>query len=84
MRPPELRLPRGQASGRSAILVTFEVLIDAEGRPDMLTFRVRGTGASENRDALASWIEGSVFAPATQGGRPVPGVFTGRLRVTVQ
>lgn len=79
--PPFLRISSMPASGRSPIRVAFEVLIDAEGRPDMSTFKVTGFGAAENRDAFASWIQQSTFSPARRGGIAVPGVYRGSLQV---
>jgi hypothetical protein len=81
--PPMLRIPSIPASGRAPIRVRFEVLIDTEGQPDMSTFRVTGWGAAENRDALASWIQQSMFTPASRGGIAVPGVYRGSLQVRV-
>ena len=83
--PPMLRISSIPASGRAPIRVLrFEVLIDTEGQPDMSTFRVTGMGAAENRDALASWIQQSMFTPATRGGIAVPGVYRGSLEVRVR
>jgi hypothetical protein len=79
--PPQLRVSSIPASGRSPIRVRFEVLIDAEGRPDMKTFKATGMGAAENEHALAQWIESSMFAPATRRGIAVPGVYKGSLQV---
>jgi hypothetical protein len=81
LRPPQLRVTSIPVSGRAAIRVRFEVLIDTDGRPVMTTFKVSGTGAAENRETLAQWIESSTFAPATQGGIPVEGVYQGRLEM---
>jgi hypothetical protein len=81
LRPPALRISSIPTSGRSPIRVRFEVLVDTEGRPDMRTFKVTGMGAPENHDALATWIQQSMFAPATRGGINVPGVYKGSLQV---
>ena len=77
--PPMLRVSSVPASGRSPLRVSLEVLIDADGRPDMSTFRVTGQGAAENRDALATWIQQSTFTPAARGGVVVPGVYRARF-----
>jgi hypothetical protein len=82
--PPELTIYSIPPSGRSPIRVSYEVLIDAAGRPDMKTFKVSGPGAAENREALARWIESSAWAPATRGGQPVPHVYRGSLQVQVR
>ena len=79
---PDLRVPL-TASGRSPIRVTIEVLIDTTGRADMTTLKITGYGAAENHDALAHWIEGSIFQPAHQGDQPVPGVYRTKLEARV-
>ena len=82
--PPDLTIYSIPPSGRSPIRVSYEVLIDAEGRPDMRTFRATGPGAPENRQALARWIEQSVWAPATRAGQPVAAVYRGSLQVRLR
>jgi len=79
---PALRIPT-TASGRSPVRVTIEVLIDTTGRADMKTLKITGYGANENHDALANWIEGSIFRPAHQGDQPVPGIYRTRLEARV-
>ena len=71
------------SAGRSPVRVTIEVMIDADGRPDMKTFKVTGFGAAENQDALARWIEQSSFQPARSGGQPVPGLYQAKLEARV-
>jgi type IV pilus biogenesis protein CpaD/CtpE len=79
---PDLRVPL-TASGRSPVRITIEVLIDTTGRADMTTLKIAGYGAAENHDALAHWIEGSIFQPAHQGDQPVPGVYRTKLEARV-
>ena len=73
--PPQLSVPSGSAAGRDALRVTIEVLVDADGRPDMKTLRVTGRGGAENREAIARWIQDSAFRPARHAGQPVAGVY---------
>jgi hypothetical protein len=82
--PPPLTIYSIPPSGRAPIRVSYEVLIDVDGRPDMRTFRVTGMGAAENRDALARWVEESQWTPATQGGQAVAAVYRGSLRVQIR
>jgi hypothetical protein len=79
---PALHVPI-TASGRSPVRVTIEVLIDTTGRADMTTLKITGYGAAENHDALAHWIEESIFQPAHQGDQPVPGFYRTKLEARV-
>lgn len=80
---PQLRVPVSY-SGRAPVRVEIEVMITADGQPDMRTFRATGLGADVNRDALFTWIEGSSFRPARVEGRAVPGLFRMRLEAAVR
>jgi hypothetical protein len=80
---PQLRIP-ASSSGRAPVRVEIEVMVDAEGRPDMRTFKATGVGADLNRDALFTWIEGSSFRPARLEGRSVPGLFRMRLEASTR
>src|SRR5690606_14880106 len=73
--PPELRLPPGSVNRPDPLRITIEVLVAANGEPDMRTLRVTGRGASENREAIASWIRSAAFQPARQAGEPVAAVY---------
>lgn len=81
--PPELRLYSIPASGRPALRLRIEVLIDASGRPDMKTLKVIGPGAAENRAAIERWIEQAMFRPAQRGGQPVPGIYRTGFEVRI-
>lgn len=71
---PELRIPPN-SSTRTLLKVDVEVMVNASGEPDMATFKLSGPGADYNRDALRTWIAGSVFRPAQLDGHAVPGLF---------
>jgi hypothetical protein len=80
---PQLRIPASY-SGRAPVRVQIEVMIDADGRPDMRTFKAVGLGADINRDALYAWIESASFRPARIDGRSVPGLFKMELQASVR
>jgi hypothetical protein len=84
--PPALRIttPPMASSGRPQVRVDIEVMIDADGRPDMSTFKVTGFGASENQDALRRWIEEASFQPARRGDHTLPGLYRSHLEVEVR
>ena len=48
--------------------VSYEVMIDETGRPDMSTFKVTGIGSSENRDGIYRWLEHASYKPARDNG----------------
>jgi hypothetical protein len=60
------------------------VMVDADGRPDMSTLRITGSGAPTYRDALTSWIERSNFKPARLNGAPVRAEYRTKLEVQVR
>jgi hypothetical protein len=66
------------------VRVEIEVMVDAEGRPDMRTFKATGMGADLNHDALVTWIQNSSFRPARLDGRSIPGLFKMRLEAAVR
>ena len=68
---------------RGSIDVTFQVLVDATGRPDMSTLRLDGRGAGQYRAELTRWIESSRFEPARRGDRPVAAVYRSRIAIRV-
>lgn len=66
------------------IKVTYEVMIDRYGRPDISTLKVDGSGASQNRDGIARWIAGATYKPASKDGQPVDGLLRGRLESQIR
>jgi hypothetical protein len=72
------RMPSAPRDGR-VLDLRVAVQIDSAGQPDLSTLRVTGLGASENRDAAATWVRNSRFRPAEQAGRAVPGLFEARF-----
>lgn len=78
---PELRVPMSTSS-RATVRIELEVMVDANGSPDMRTFKAVGPGADINGDALRTWIEGASFRPARLGDHAVPGLFKTRLEVS--
>src|SRR5688572_12004406 len=60
---------------RPKTLVELEVNVNPDGMPDMNTLKVTGQGASENRAAVTTWVQGLRFRPATQDGVPVVGTY---------
>src|SRR5688572_165287 len=79
---PELRFSRG--SQARPVDIRVEVQIDAAGRPNIETLRVTGSGAADNRDLIAAWLQSSQFEPARRDGRSVPGTFKTRFRLAVR
>ena len=80
---PELRVPTSTSS-RATVRIDLEVMVDANGSPDMRTFKAVGPGADMNGDALRTWIEGASFRPARLDGHAVPGLFKMRLEAAVR
>ena len=78
---PELRVPTSTSS-RATVRIDLEVMVDANGSPDMRTFKAVGPGADMNGDALRTWIEGASFRPARLGDHAVPGLFKMRLEAS--
>jgi hypothetical protein len=64
--------------------VTYEVMIDKYGRPDMSTLKVDGFGASQNRDGIARWIAGAAYKPAKKEGQAVDGLLRGKLESMIR
>jgi hypothetical protein len=73
---PEIRVPIS-TSGRATVRVDIEVMVDAQGQPDMNTFKA--VGVVDNMDAIRRWIANSSFRPAQLDGRSVPGLFKMKL-----
>ena len=60
---------------RPTTVVELEVKVNPDGMPDMSTLKITGQGASENRAAVTTWVQGLRFRPATQDGVPVVGTY---------
>lgn len=71
--PPRISSP-GRFNAR------MEVLIRADGSPDMTTFQIIGSMSAGTTADLRSWIAQSLFAPAKQAGVAVPAVFKLEMR----
>lgn len=69
---------------REEVDLRIEVLIDADGQPDMRTLKVAGRGSGSARPAIEDWIQSSTFKPAMQNGQPVAAVFKTGLKTRVQ
>jgi hypothetical protein len=73
---PPVRLTTGTAPLiREEVRVTIEVLVDADGNPDMRTLKVMGKGAGSAHAAIEDWIRGSAFTPGKRNGVAVPAVY---------
>jgi len=62
-------------SARPTTLVEIEVQVRPDGTADVSTLKVTGVGASENRNAVTTWVQGVRFKPATMDGIPVVGTY---------
>lgn len=65
--PLELRAPAN---------LRIEVLVKADGRPDLRTLKIIGTG---DRVAVERWITSSVFEPGRKEGVPVDAIYVIRV-----
>ena len=74
------------AGGRppTEMKVTYEVMIDETGRPDMSTFKVFGLGSSENREGIYRWLEHASYKPGRRNRAPVTARLEGTLELRVQ
>jgi hypothetical protein len=82
---PPVRLRAGPAPElREEVRLMIEVLIDADGNPDMRTLKVSGKGAGSAHAAIEDWIRTSVFAPAKRNGVAVPAVYKTGLQTRIQ
>jgi len=84
VRPPELLsrtrpelVPVGVTPNapRPRTVVDLEVQVKPDGTPDLNTLKISGQGASANRAAVTTWVQGLRFKPATQDGLPVVGTY---------
>ena len=62
-------------------LLTIDVFVDEQGKPDLSTFQVTGRAAAENRQVLEEWMQQQTFEPATKNGKPVRGRFRMTLKI---
>jgi hypothetical protein len=76
----ELQFPTGTSVPQS---VEIDVLIESNGMPLMSTFKVVGTAAAANQDALYKYIQASTFRPGLQNGQPVSAVYHTRMQFKV-
>ena len=82
--PPVQMRPGSPPEIREAVDLRIEVLIAADGQPDLTTLKVTGKGSGNNHAAIEDWIRNSTFKPAMQDGHPVPAVFKMSLKSTIQ
>jgi hypothetical protein len=75
-------LPRAPLERREAAALRIEVLVAADGRPDLRTLRLVGGGATV-RTAVEQWLAASTFEPARQGDVPVDAVYRTQIRTRV-
>jgi hypothetical protein len=76
IQPPKMLrgdMPRLRSPGKFDAKI--EVLISANGEPDMTTLQITGSMGGDVRSELRDWIHQSQFEPARQGGLAVPAVF---------
>jgi hypothetical protein len=73
--PPEIR---------EVVDIRYEVLVNADGQPDLRTLKVTGKGAGSVRTAIEDWIRNSMFKPAMQDGLPVAGLYRGGIKTRVE
>lgn len=78
---PPTRL-RGDAGPEftGEVRLHIEVLVNADGTPDIRTLKVSGVGAGASHAAIESWIRDSRFRPGTRNGVPVPAVMKMELQ----
>lgn len=71
--------PRLRSPGR--VDAKIEVIVRADGQPDMTTLMITGSMSGGVRSELREWIQQSQFEPARQGGIAVPALFKMGLSV---
>jgi hypothetical protein len=69
--PPEIR---------EVVDLRYEVMVDAQGQPDLSTLKVTGKGSGTARNAIEDWIRNSTFKPGMLNGQPVPALYKGGLK----
>jgi hypothetical protein len=75
VQPPEIR---------EEVDIRYQVLIDAEGQPDLATLKVTGKGSGSARNAIEDWIRNSTFKPAMQDGHPVAALYKGGIKTHIE
>jgi len=70
--------PRFTSPGRMDAII--EVLVKADGSPDMTTLRITGSVSGNAWSDLRSWIAQSLFTPARQNGIAVAAMMKMELR----
>ena len=60
---------------RPTTLVDIEVQVNPDGTADMSSLKITGVGASDNRNAVTTWVQSLRFRPATQNGVAVVGTY---------
>lgn len=92
--PDAMTPPHPRSESRPALVgatadtpVVVEVLVDIDrnGRADLSTLKVIGSGADANRALIADWLRTAVFEPARKNGAPIRGQFrmSAEARVSV-
>jgi hypothetical protein len=84
---PDLRTPITQPrdSGRPEHVLSIEVWIDAEGRPEMNTLRIGGAAGTANRGEVERWVAAGAYAPARDAaGNAVRGEFRYDVRASTR
>jgi hypothetical protein len=82
--PPEQLRTGPSPQIREEVDLRIEVLVDADGQPDMKTLKVTGKGAGSSHAAIEDWIQSSTFKPAMQNGHPVAAVFRSGLKSRIE
>jgi hypothetical protein len=78
--PLQLRVSGAGPAGGTTI-IDVEVMVDANGVPDMSTFRATGSAGAENRGTLMQWISEAKFEPGRRDGVPVASLFRTTIRL---
>jgi len=82
--PPERLRAGPMPEIREEVDLRFEVLIDADGQPDIRTLKLTGKGSGSGHAAMEDWIRNSTFKPAMQDGHPVAAVYHGALKSRIE
>ena len=69
---------------REEVDLRIEVLVNADGQPDLRTLKVSGRGSGSAHAAIEDWIRSSSFKPAMQNGHPVAAVFRTGLKSRIE
>jgi hypothetical protein len=71
-------------AARPTSVVQLQVVVNADGTPDMSTLKLTGPGAESNRASLTSWVQSARFKAATQDGVPVSAMYTTSFSLSVR